>query len=364
MSLYLCVDCGGSKTSAAISDASGNIVARALGGPSNYAYLGPELFLAAVSTAVLGALQACTPANVPAPLALPPTAVEHQFAAAWFGISGVDGAAAAAECAAALSPVLGLPVGPRLVVANDTALLAAPLRTLPDASAAVTAIAGTGSCVVAFGRDARGAPAEHGRTGGWGWILGDEGGGFHVGREAVRAVLHAEDTASLGGAPPDAGPGALRTAVLVAFGVPTPLDALIALHTEGPAAGLLAGMPREKRLSALAPAVFACAFEHACPLALAVLRDTAAALAAQIALMLRAEDAEDASRPRAVRASEAVLCFGGSLVGVQAYREFVLEALKEKGHVFKHVEFVADPAATGAAGLAVAAMAERDADVV
>ena len=49
MSYYLCVDCGGSKTAAAIADADGNILARATGGPSNFAYLGLPNFLQAVS---------------------------------------------------------------------------------------------------------------------------------------------------------------------------------------------------------------------------------------------------------------------------------------------------------------------------
>ncbi len=44
--------------------------------------------------------------------------------------------------------------------------------------------AGTGS--IAFGRNELG---EEARTGGWGWLLGDEGSGWWVGREAVRAAL-------------------------------------------------------------------------------------------------------------------------------------------------------------------------------
>ena len=58
MSYYLCVDCGGSKTAAAIADKDGNIVGRGTGGPSNFAYLGLDNFLEAVTTTVSAAV--CT----------------------------------------------------------------------------------------------------------------------------------------------------------------------------------------------------------------------------------------------------------------------------------------------------------------
>ncbi len=49
-------------------------------------------------------------------------------------------------------------------------------------------IAGTGS--MAFGRNADG---ESARAGGWGYIFGDEGGGFDITRRALRAVLQYEE---------------------------------------------------------------------------------------------------------------------------------------------------------------------------
>ncbi len=57
----------------------------------------------------------------------------------------------------------------------------------------VMVTAGTGS--IAYGRNAEGAEA---RAGGWGWMLGDEGSAWWIGREALRAVLAAE-----GGAGPE-----------------------------------------------------------------------------------------------------------------------------------------------------------------
>lgn len=61
MPLYLCVDCGGSKAAAVIADEAGNPVARAIGGPSNFAYLGLEPFVAVVKETVEKALNTCDP---------------------------------------------------------------------------------------------------------------------------------------------------------------------------------------------------------------------------------------------------------------------------------------------------------------
>ncbi|KAE8230915.1 hypothetical protein CF326_g4077, partial [Tilletia indica] len=107
----------------------------------------------------------------------------------------------------------------RLIVANDTSLLAAPLHdSIPSSSSssatassstsahtspsegeqtAVVVIAGTGSIVASFRRDDRGAVQPIGRAGGYGWLLGDEGSGFAVGREAIRRVLTRADREAL-----------------------------------------------------------------------------------------------------------------------------------------------------------------------
>ena len=62
-------------------------------------------------------------------------------------------------------------------------------------------ISGTGS--IAYGRNAAGEAA---RSGGWGYVLGDEGSGYWIGRAALRAVLRAADLR---------GPGTLLTQMLL-----------------------------------------------------------------------------------------------------------------------------------------------------
>ncbi|THH05841.1 hypothetical protein EW145_g4496, partial [Phellinidium pouzarii] len=288
------------------------------------------------------------------------------------------------------------PTAPRLRIANDTALLAAPL---PEAAArlstvrtCVGAVGGTGSVAASFRLpDAEEvevvgyAPQELARVGGWGWILGDEGGGFHVGREAIRHLLRAHELAVLRGVSNPGQlvdhPDSLRARVLAHFGVASVHELLTLLHDPDPLetigdAGTTA-LPahrlitREKRLSQLSPLVFRAAFGGlegsgsfvGDPLALSVLRATAAELAEQIALLLSPPSSGSGSSPSSgsgsspsssdlrVPAVTSLLVLGGSLVGVPAYRTLVLDALAERGHVFACVEYVADAAEAGARGL-------------
>lgn len=102
-------------------------------------------------------------------------------AAAGFGLAGIRSAADADRVAAEVADRTGA----RVAVGDDTdAALAGAFRGGPG----IVVIAGTGSG--AAGRDAAGRTV---RAGGHGYLLGDEGGGYWVGRQAVGAALRAED---------------------------------------------------------------------------------------------------------------------------------------------------------------------------
>ena len=73
----------------------------------------------------------------------------------------------------------------RVLVVND-ALVA--LEAGAPAQPGVVVIAGTGS--IAYGRNEHNQAA---RAGGWGYMLGDEGSGYWIGRAALRAVLREAD---------------------------------------------------------------------------------------------------------------------------------------------------------------------------
>jgi N-acetylglucosamine kinase-like BadF-type ATPase len=116
------------------------------------------------------------------------------------GAQGCDTVAHCAELAHALGEE-GYPA----TVVNDAALL------VPAAGreAGIGVIAGTGS--IAVGTDADGETLF---AGGWGWVLGDDGGAPAIVREATIAALAAHDDAL-----PDDG---LLSALQRAFGVDSP----------------------------------------------------------------------------------------------------------------------------------------------
>lgn len=93
------------------------------------------------------------------------------------GAGGIDTDEDAAALTALIAPHVP---GARITVVHDSRLLLAA----GGVSQGVAVIAGTGSA--AWGKNETG---EEARAGGWGYLLGDEGSGYWLGREAVRHSL-------------------------------------------------------------------------------------------------------------------------------------------------------------------------------
>lgn len=103
----------------------------------------------------------------------------------------------------------------RVDVVHDTRLILAA----GAASTGIALIAGTGS--VAWGVDSAGRQA---RSGGWGYLLGDEGSGYWMGREAVRTTLRRFNRAQ---------PlGVLGESVLAANNVSRPEQLIALFHSD------------------------------------------------------------------------------------------------------------------------------------
>jgi glucosamine kinase len=98
------------------------------------------------------------------------------------GMAGVD---RPGEMALVRTIVDRIVSSPLVTVVND-ALVA--LEAGAPAEPGVVLISGTGS--IAYGRNADGQAA---RAGGWGHILADEGSGYWLGRQALRAVMRQSD---------------------------------------------------------------------------------------------------------------------------------------------------------------------------
>ena len=188
--LVLGLDIGGSRTRARLSR-RGRVVAEAAGGSASLAAAGADR-ARAVLTGLVGELGRPAVAAVVA------------------GAAGCDTAPGREAMRALLEPLLP---GARVDVVHDTRLVlaAAGLDT------GIVLIAGTGS--IAWGAAPDGAEA---RAGGWGHLLGDEGSGYWVVREAARRALSEHDR----GDPP----GRLTRQLLAETGAPDPLALTVVFH--------------------------------------------------------------------------------------------------------------------------------------
>ncbi|MFD0258519.1 N-acetylglucosamine kinase, partial [Kitasatospora indigofera] len=206
--LVLGVDAGGTAVRAVLADLTGRRLGEArTGGGNPQAQGGPEA-AARIGEAIRAALGDHDPGGL---------------AACVIGLAGyrrfaTDAAAVAftEECRAAAGPAV--PGRLRLALRPDAEVAFAAGTAAPDG---VVLIAGTGAVACRLQRRRVST-----LRGGQGWLLGDEGSGFWLGREAARHTL---DT--LGS--PSGAPDALATAVLAALGVPA-----------RPRAGAVAGLLR------------------------------------------------------------------------------------------------------------------------
>ena len=160
------IDAGGTKTVCLLADQNGAILSEGRGGGANLQASGElevEKVLHDVMERALGDRDEIRPAAI------------------CLGIAGVD-RPRDADAVRGIMRRIGFKS--RVLVVND-ALIA--LTAGVGAESGLVVIAGTGS--IAYGR--KGSRAA--RSGGWGYLLGDEGGGFWIGRAALSAVVRQFD---------------------------------------------------------------------------------------------------------------------------------------------------------------------------
>ena len=168
------LDGGGTKTTAQLADLNGTVVAEAQGGPSNFQIIGIE----ESARNLLDLIETCCHSvgcnnseidSVVAGLAGAGRVVDQ--------VRMTEGVEHAAEMRGMYLRDLRVESDAR--IALEAALLG---------KQGIILIAGTGS--IAFGKDSRGRIS---RAGGWGRVIGDEGSGYQIGREALRAVARMID---------------------------------------------------------------------------------------------------------------------------------------------------------------------------
>ncbi|OXM46939.1 N-acetylglucosamine kinase [Amycolatopsis alba] len=188
------VDAGGTSTRAIAVDASGVVLGTGRAGGANPNSHPPSEAAARIASAITGALGGLDPAETAACVVgmagvskLSDPAIAGIFETAWRDLG--------------ISPVRTVP-DPEVAYASAT--------SAPDGSVLV---AGTGSIACRV----RGRRVVS-TAGGYGWLLGDEGSAYWLGREAVRSTL---DVLSRGGEP-----GPLARAVLAEALGPSVMDSV------------------------------------------------------------------------------------------------------------------------------------------
>jgi len=166
--LVLGVDGGQTSTTAAICDLSGRLLGVGRAGPSNHISEpgGIERARRAVNGSVREALRGAG-------------LKKATFEAAFFGMTGGKAGGRIAEiCQRCVS-------AKRLRVDNDQVNA---LASVTLGKPGIVVIAGTGT--ITYGENARGQSAS---ASGWGWLLGDEGAGFWIAKQAIAAACRAWD---------------------------------------------------------------------------------------------------------------------------------------------------------------------------
>jgi N-acetylglucosamine kinase-like BadF-type ATPase len=233
------IDAGGTKTVCQLADEQGRLVTETRGLGANLQAAGElqvEKVLHDVMERALSGGDASGHGFAPAAICL--------------GIAGVD---REEDSRIVWSIMRRIGYKARLVVVND-ALIA--LEAGIGEGPGIVVISGTGS--ICYGRNSAGQAA---RAGGWGYVLGDEGSGYWIGRAAIRAVLREQDRRGA--------PTLLTELLLKHFEVKRPQDLLHAVYYRG---------VKPPEIAALAPYVQT-AFEHGDDVAAGILDGTARELA-------------------------------------------------------------------------------------
>jgi N-acetylglucosamine kinase len=160
------VDGGGSRTRCVIASLSGHILARGTGGPSNPLTAGLDGAADSIKTAIGEASRRCG---------------INSFVASVMGIAGTE---RASTIEALSSRLTQYELGDLTIIGDAKIALSGATGCRPG----VVVISGTGS--IAYGENEEG---ENARAGGWGWRLGDEGSGYHIGHQALIAALRDYD---------------------------------------------------------------------------------------------------------------------------------------------------------------------------
>ncbi|KAM3504266.1 hypothetical protein MY11210_008424 [Beauveria gryllotalpidicola] len=327
--LFLAIDGGGTKCAVSISTVQG-VVARAITGPCNpHSALSFADVVEQIRAAVFEAIS-----SIPEHARW--NGARPRFTKVWAGIAGFHHMKQASELRQVLESLFGVSdLDGSLQLTCDTSLLSCCVAEDDDVEAGVALIAGTGSVAVAFKKTAAGKVVRAGRTGGWGHMVGDEGSAFDIGKRALQSILRRREQ-SIGDN---------------AAYAETDLEAQVLSHFNCDAADLLStalspakgSIPRLV-IAGVAQVVTQAAFRPAnpSPEALDILDEAAEHLVSHLQPLVG---------PRLCEPGKTILIMSGALMGVDRYRDLVLQKCSQKGLEFQKIRIITDASGNAASYL-------------
>lgn len=263
------------------------------------------------------------------------------FHSVWIGVAGLD----RAGLKDSLTPQLGKTFGLDHTTAafrltSDVDLLPAVVSAKENHPPVIVLIAGTGSVAMRYNWDQDQGYVRVARSGGWGHILGDEGGGYSIGREAIQFTLDVLEQRTLGLKSQDL--GELELAVINKLGCPTEEDGSIDILTE--ILSTQEGRHIKTRIAGVAETVLRLAPGN--DAAISIVKLQVSRLINKTLARLTDNRSKGFS---AIIESELVLT--GGLMKNVAYSEVLRKELEQSGLHFRSIRLVEDVAESVAKGL-------------
>lgn len=286
------IDAGGTHSRARVANERGDILGAGEAGPGNPHVGGMDAARREILTAIQ---RACDDAHI----------AKQNLTSACLGAAGVSRPDERAEWTTWATQE----IAPRIAICNDGEILIA--AGSPENWGAGL-IAGTGSSAWGKTRDGRIA-----RAGGWGWLFGDEGSGFELARQALRAASQFADGR--------AERTSLLDAILAFWNLREPQELIGRVYRSG---------LKNADIAVLAGVVVRAANEGDA-VALRLIAETGDALAMAIGAVAHSLQIEREQIPLALT--------GGLLLDAPIVRERLLASTRERGLNFAPVTLVTDP---------------------
>ncbi|KAJ5835381.1 hypothetical protein N7447_001407 [Penicillium robsamsonii] len=335
----LCIDGGGTKCAAAVANGT-NVVGQGSAGPCNLTDSIGDIdgVISTLLAAAKAALKDALPSDVERTESSWKELLQISFSSVWIGLAGIDRAGLEGVLAPKLRQAFGITQEKDLQLTNDVDLLTAGVPQSLGTPSVLVVIAGTGSVAMRYKwAEDQQRYARAARSGGWGHMLGDQGGGYTIGLKAIQHTLGVFEDITLG--LDKTGGDELSKAVAEKLGCQVSESASIDMLNNILAQNHSEGV--KSRIASIAPVV----------LDLVDKNEIAAAIVSSQVALLVGDTLARLVKPQATgyQPSEAsVLVLAGGLMKNERYRTTFEKQLDSHRLYFKGTVVVEDAAVSGA----------------